>query len=292
MVFYRAWSIWLQLKKVLHILDAALLGRAFSHVPKDLSSIRVWSFGGSRTSLMVQIRTAELLQRMEEKYPMARAHAAAVGQAASTAGASTSAVGVTQPAGDESAFGVLREMDRIMDSGGVVDRPLAKKLSVLLNCRMTQTGFLFSPELAAGNTLPPGERNLLELYVAYRFVAFFRYVMRQLRNKLSFVIYGFACLVVGASVYPFQGRESLGTLMTLLFVLLLGGVAAVIIQMYRDPILKRLEEPSKGITETFEIAMKLIGVAGVPLFAVLASQFPSLAEVLLNWLQPLLETSH
>ncbi len=291
-VFYRAWSIWLQLKKVLHILDAALLGRAFSHVPKDLSSVRIWSLGSARTSLMVQIRTAELLQRMEEKYPMARAQAAAAGHAASTAGASTDPVSVTQPAEDESAFMVLREIAHIMDSGGIVDRPLAKKLSFLLNARMPQTGFLFSPELATSNPLPEAERNLLGLYVAYRFVAFFHYVVQQLRNKLTFVVYGFACLVVGASVYPFQGRESLGTLMTLLFVLLLGGVAAMIIQMYRDPILKRLEEPSKGITETFEIAMKLIGVVGVPLFAVLASQYPSLAEVLLNWLQPLLETSH
>ena len=291
--FCRAWNIWLQLKKVLHLLDAALLGRAFSHVPKDLASVRVWSFGSSRTSLMVQIRTAELLQRIEEKYPMARAQAAAaVGQAAATVEVPTGSVSLTQSPEDESAFLVLRKIAHIMDCGGVLDRPLAKKLSELLNARMPQTAFLFSPELAAASSLPAGEKNLLELYVAYRFVAFFHYVVLQLRNKLTFVVYGFACLVVGASVYPFQGRESLGTLMTSVFVLLLAGVAAVIIQMYRDPILKRLEEPSKGIAETFEIVMKLIGVAGVPLFAVLASQFPSLAEFLLNWLQPLLETSH
>ena len=48
----------------------------------------------------------------------------------------------------------------------------------------------------------------------------------------------------------------------------------MMIQMYQDPILKRLEEPSGGLAGTFDIASKLIGVAGVPLIAVLASQFP------------------
>jgi hypothetical protein len=80
--------------------------------------------------------------------------------------------------------------------------------------------------------------------------------------------------------------------MSFVFVLLLGGVAAMMVQMYRDPILKRLEEPSGGLSGTLEIAAKLIGVAGVPLLAVLASQFPSLAEVVLRWIAPLVEASH
>ena len=289
--FHRAWDVWSRLRKVLHFLDSALLGRAFSHVPKELASMRIWSFGGARVSLMVQIRTAELLQRMADKYPLATAQAAAAGggDAVSTyARVSSSPEGP----GGGSAFSALREVARILETGGVLDRPLAKKLSALLNGRMPQTGFLFDPEASAESTLRPGEKNLLELYVAYRFVAFFRYVMRQLRNMLSFVIYGYACLVVAASVYPFQGRQSLGTLMSFVFVLLLGGVAAMMLQMYRDPILKRLEEPSGGLSGTFDIAIKLIGVAGVPLLAVLASQFPSFAEVVLNWLRPLVEASH
>ena len=288
-VFQRAWSIWLQMKKVLHSLDGALLGGAFSHLPKEMSSLRMWSLGSMRTSLMVQSRTAVLLRRMQEKYPAQRAQAAA---AAAEGATESSASALGHNAEEDTPFSILRQLTRVLDTGGVVQRPLARKLSARLNCRMKQTGFLFSPDAAGSSTLPAGEKHLLELYVAYRFVAFFRYAMRQLRNKLTFVIYGFACLVVGTSVYPFQGRESLGTLMSFVFLLLLAGVAAMLIQIYRDPIFKRLEPPSTGFSETFEIATKLIGVAGVPLFAVLASQFPSLAEVLLNWLQPLLETSH
>jgi hypothetical protein len=289
--FHRAWDIWLRLRRVLHFLDSALLGKAFSHIPKGLASAKIWSFGGSRASFMVQIRTAELLQRMTDKYPLAAAQAAGAGGGAAGDTRTVTSAG-RQSSGGESAFCALRDVARTVDKGGVVDRALAKKLSARLNLRMPETGFLFDPELCAETELRPGEKNLLELYLAYRFVAFFRYVMRQLRNMLTFVIYGFACLVLAASVYPFQGRQSLGNLMTFVFVLLLGGVAAMMVQMYRDPILKRLEEPSGGLSGTFEIVSKLIGVAGVPLFAVLTSQFPALAEMVLSWLRPLVEASH
>jgi hypothetical protein len=289
--FHRAWDVWSQLRKVLHFLDSALLGGAFSHVPKGLASMRIWSFGGARISLMVQVRTAELLQRMADRYPLvtARASAAAGGSAVSIP---TNAGTRPESPGEASAFSALRDAARILDTMGALDRPLAKKISTLLNCRMPQTAFLFDPEASAESALRPGEKNLLELYLAYRFVAFFRYVMRQIRHMLSFVIYGYACLVVAATVYPFQGRQSLGALMSFVFVLLLGGVAAMMVQMYRDPLLKRLEQPSSGLSGTFEIAAKLIGVAGVPLLAVLASQFPSFAEVVMNWLRPLVEASH
>ncbi len=286
--FHRSWSVWIRMRKVLHFLDATALGAAFSQVPKELSSMRIWSAGGSRTSILVQVRTAELLEKMDQNYPMARVQAAVVGGSVVTA-----PISIRQAApGQESTFCLLRETNDALENRGVVSRPLAEKLSAALNRRMLQTGFLFDPECRTVNGLAPGERSALELYVAHRFVAFFRYVMLQLRNMLTFVVYGYACLVVGMTVYPFQGRESLGTLMSVVFVLLLGGVAAMIVQMYSDPILKQLEEPSTGWAESFGIATKVIGVAGVPLLAVLASQFPSIAGVILNWIQPLVEASH
>jgi len=290
-MLYRSWDVWSLLRKILHFLDAAMLGSAFSKIPKDLSSMRIWSFGGTRASLMVQIRTAKLLQRMEKEYPQAAAQTATA-RAVALACPLTSMSGGSQSANRAAVFDDLRQMRSILDAGDIVDRSLAARVSARLNERMLQTGFLFDPDASSDSAVSPGERNLLELYVAYRFVAFFRYVMRQLRNLLTFVIYGFACLVVGIAAYPFQGRESLGTLMSLIFVLLLGGVAAMMVQMYRDPILKRLERPSSGLSGTFDILTKVIGVAGVPLIAVLASQFPSVADVLLNWVRPLVEASH
>jgi len=281
-MLYRSWDVWSRLRKILHFLDAALLGSAFARVPKDLSSMRIWSFGGTRATYMVQVRTAELLQYMTDEYP------ATAGQSAGGASGGAN----SQNSGAVSAFAELRKMACTLESGAIVTRKMARDLSALLNSKMAQCGFLFDPEASAPITLWQGEKESLELYVAYRFVAFFRYVLHQLRNMLSFVIYGFACLVVGIAAYPFQGRESLGTLMGLVFVLLLGGVAVMITQMYRDPILRRLERPTGGVSEAFEIATKLIGVAGVPLLAVLASQFPSVAEVLLNWVRPLVEASH
>ena len=288
--FHRSWDVWLQLKRILHFLDTALLGDAFPQVPKELSSMRIWSFAGDRASVMVQVRTAELLQRMAKSFPPQAAQAAAAG-ASITSSLTSKEVSASHRSG-ASAFPELRKLARLLDTKSVVPRSLATNVSALLNERMPDASFLFDPDAAAKSDLAPEQKNLLELYLAYRFVALFRYVMRQLRNMLTFVIYGFACLVLATSTYPFQGRQSLGNLMSMVFVLLLLGVAAMMIQMYRDPVLKRLEEPSSGLSNTFEVAFKLIGVAGVPLFAVLASQFPSLAEALLNWFRPLVEASH
>jgi hypothetical protein len=218
---------------------------------------------------------------MNDKYPLVAAGTAQAGAPVSP-----------QASKVVSLFFKLRQMAGIARADGIVGRSLARQVSALLNERMPQTGFLFDQAASVPSTIRPGEKQLLELYVAYRFVALFRYVMRQLRNTLTFVIYGYACLVVGTSSYPFQGRQTLGTLMSFVFVLLLGGVAVMMIQMYQDPILKQLEEPTGGLAGTFDILTKVIGVAGVPLVAVLASQFPSVAEVLLSWVRPLVEASH
>jgi hypothetical protein len=283
--FHRSWSVWLRMRRVLHFLDATSVGKAFSDVPKELSSMRIWSVGGSRMSILVQVRTAELLEKLDKDYPAVQAQAAVVG-------GGTVSSSVAAGSSQESTFCLLRELNRVVESGGVVTRVLAEKVSAALNRRMSGIAFLFDPECRTDGDLAPGERPALELYVAYRFVALFRYVMLQLRNMLIFVVYGYACLVVGMTAYPFQGRESLGTLMSVTFILLLGGVAAMMVQMYRDPVLQQLEEPSTGLGETLGIAAKVIGVAGVPLLAVLASQFPSVAGVILNWIQPLVEASH
>jgi hypothetical protein len=288
--FYRSWNLWLQLKKVLRLLDTAMLGKAFSHVPKELSSMKIWSLGGTRISLMVQMRTAKLLQKLDKK-PAVRARAVAATADGLGIDCDGDSIG-PERTGTISPFSVLHEMAGLLHSGEVIGRPLARQLSACLNSRMAKAEFLFDPEAASVSTLPIAQRIDLEFYLALRFVAFFRYVMLQLRNQLTFVIYGFACLVVGMAVYPFQGRESLGTLTTFGFILLLGGVAVMMVQIYHDPILKRLEGTSGGVSGTFEIAMKVIGVAGVPLCAVLASQFPSIADVILNWVRPVLEVSH
>ena len=37
-----------------------------------------------------------------------------------------------------------------------------------------------------------------------------------------FLVYGYACLLISIAVYPIEGRRSLGGLLTLLFITLLG----------------------------------------------------------------------
>ena len=134
--------------------------------------------------------------------------------------------------------------------------------------------------------------DLEELYVAYRFVALFRYTMLQIRNMLWFLVYGYTCLLLSIAVYPFQGRQSLGGLLSLVFLTLLVGVAVLMFQMDRDPILRRLDNPSGAVGNFLSVASNLIMVGGIPLLAVLASQFPSVADFFSSWVRPLTGALH
>lgn len=82
-------------------------------------------------------------------------------------------------------------------------------------------------------------------------------------------------------------------LMSLLFAALLLAIGAMFSQMESDPILGKLEdaEASAG-SSFFRAAGKLLSVGGVPLLAVLASQFPAFAEMISRWIKPVSEALH
>src|SRR5437763_9785522 len=120
------------------------------------------------------------------------------------------------------------------------------------------------------------EQMRLCLYSSYRLVSLIRYAMLQLRNMLTFVVYGYAALLLCVAFYPFQGRQSLGSLMALVFAVLLSGITILFIQMDRNSILRRLHPPTSGSGEGFGILTKMLSIGGLPLLAVLASQFPAI----------------
>ena len=63
-------------------------------------------------------------------------------------------------------------------------------------------------------------------------------------------------------------------------------------QMDRDPILRRLDHPEGTVGNFLSVASNLIMVGGIPLLAVLASQFPGVADFFFSWVRPLMGASH
>ena len=128
----------------------------------------------------------------------------------------------------------------------------------------------------------------LHLYLALRLVALIRYTLLQMRNLLYFVVYGYMLAAISVIFYPFQGGKSLGELLSLVFAGLLVGIGAILVGIQRNSMLSRLENGSGDGTSYLQIAGHLLTVGGLPALALLASQFPAVAQFAFSWLRPVL----
>jgi hypothetical protein len=132
----------------------------------------------------------------------------------------------------------------------------------------------------------------LDRYLALRFVTLIRYVLLQMRNLMWFVVYGYFLAVVALIFYPFQGGKNLSNMLAVTFVIVLVLMAILMIEILRNPMLKRLEDPESNATTVLEAFFHLLSVGGVPALALLAWQFPWIGRVTFSWLRPLLSVFH
>jgi hypothetical protein len=68
--------------------------------------------------------------------------------------------------------------------------------------------------------------------------------------------------------------------------------AVMIVQMDRNAFLSQLEDTSPGETDYWSAGKRLLGVGGIPLIAILASQFPAIERFLLSWVKPTVDSLH
>jgi hypothetical protein len=129
---------------------------------------------------------------------------------------------------------------------------------------------------------------LKEEFVALRYLMFIRYVFRNLRNLLGFIIGGFILSAISLSSYTFQANRWIGLASTIALLALGAGVIVVFAGMDRDAILSRISATKPDeVGVTFYMRVAQFGV--LPLLTLLASQFPALNHILFSWLQPAVE---
>jgi hypothetical protein len=142
------------------------------------------------------------------------------------------------------------------------------------------------------NSMPPGSlppvRVLAEEYVALIYVNFLITVLLRIRTMIVCAIGLYVFLVLSVNSYPFEPHPALQTLSVVLIVLLGAAVGYVYSQMHRDPVLSRLTSSEPGELG-WDFWLKLGSAAAIPLFSLLATQFPEINQLLTSWLQPALE---
>jgi hypothetical protein len=136
----------------------------------------------------------------------------------------------------------------------------------------------------------PAEKRLIleEEFIALRCLIFLRYVFRQLRNLLGYIVAAFILSVISMSSYPFHGHRWLGLANAVTFVVLGIGVAIVFAEMDRDAILSRIYA-TKGDEVGRSFYFRMIRFGTLPLLTLLASQFPAVNHALFSWIGPAFE---
>jgi hypothetical protein len=142
-------------------------------------------------------------------------------------------------------------------------------------------------EKAVKAPLPP-LRILAEEYAALTYLNFLVTVLLRMRAFVISAAGIYVFIVLSTNVYPFEPHPALQTLAIVLLVAMGVSVAYVYAEMHREAILSRLTSNESGELG-WDFWLKLIAAGAIPVFSLLAVQFPAIGQVLFSWLEPALE---
>jgi len=134
----------------------------------------------------------------------------------------------------------------------------------------------------------PAMRTLAEEFAAIMYVNFLASVLLRIRT-LVFCAGGlYVLIVISVSVYPFEPRSALQTIMVLLLIVMALVVGYVYAEMHREAILSRLTSTKVGELG-LDFWLKFASAAAIPVLSLLAGQFPEINRILFSWLEPALQ---
>jgi hypothetical protein len=132
------------------------------------------------------------------------------------------------------------------------------------------------------------ETRLAEEFVCLVYVNFILSVLMRMRSLVMAAIGMFVFLLLSVGYYPFEPKQTMYSLLILLFLLIVGFVAVVYAQMHRDSTLSRITDTTPGELG-FDFWIRLAGFTAVPLLSLLLAQFPGVNNFLFSWLEPALQ---
>jgi len=137
-------------------------------------------------------------------------------------------------------------------------------------------------------TTLPLYRALAEEYVALVYVNFLVSVLLRIRTLVISAAGMYVFIVLSLNVYPFEPHPSLQTLAVVLLLIMGAAVGYVYAEMHREAILSRLTSTLPGELG-WDFWIKFASAAAIPVFSLLAAQFPGINQFLFSWLEPALQ---
>jgi len=148
----------------------------------------------------------------------------------------------------------------------------------------------WKPEIES-EPAPNGKEDVYDLAqapVALHFSTYISYAVHQIQNLLWPLSLGFVLLTISLKSYSFQSPQLIGRFLILTLIVIGYFIWTCMSQIERNPILSRMTGTTAGeLNKDFYV--KLIGYGALPVLGVLASQFPSISNFLLSWVEPSLQ---
>ncbi len=310
LTWLRFLNAWWVLKGFLRDLERLPIRAAFRRMPRE-QSLPIWHWRASETFLLmlsqsldyarglislsptlahqcglqrVETATAEVFQALSSPQPAAASLAVKAGHGGPDAPAEASRAAASQSQSlqlpDQGK--PRRKLDLLRTAESVLEEVMAGLIASSLAAYWKRSGGDQDPK-------PDEITAQAENLVALRYYSFLRYAVAEMRNLLFFVVLGFTLMLLALKSYPFRAYQTINWSVTCLFILLGAGVLVVLADMERNPVLSLLEEGSVPGKLGKNFYLQALSYGSVPLFTLLASQFPAISNVLFSWVQPGLE---
>jgi hypothetical protein len=134
----------------------------------------------------------------------------------------------------------------------------------------------------------PTYQAMMEEYVALIYVNFLVSVLLRIRTLVISAGGIYVFLVLSMNTYPFEPHPALQTLAVVLLLAMGGAVGYVYAGMHRETILSKLTSTEPGQLG-LDFWIKFASAGAIPVFSLLAAQFPSINQFLFSWLEPALQ---
>lgn len=289
---------WFCFRKLLRALEQSPLRFAFSRLPETFSWSPVWRIGGAKRSFLIQTRSVEYMNcagRDAKPYaqrvflPIFGAHK--VARSDGSQRDVRALMGVVLKREQEGLRLLAAQMRQLRQDFEAVANYWCQDLSIWLE----KGGADDSDKASRRADVPSFEsikhsqlRLLKGEFIALRFVAFIRYIGLQMRNQLLFISVGFVLALCALKSYPFQQRQTISWILIGLFAILTIGIVVVFAEMDKDAILSRISNTEAGKLD-WQFLVRIVGFGALPLVTILASQVPSISNLLFSWIRPGLE---
>ena len=281
--------VWRQLKKLLEALERHPIRHAFSRLDKEISWIPLVSTVPAR-SLVVSTRSMDCLRSLHTlTVAFGRSDPEiekAVSDAESVLNTSYGSIRKKVSAG-QSHSDNYREFQHELDR-------LAQHMirQVTPDWERGHSESVTNELQRRNQTDPLDDRGritiLQEEFIALRLLLYIRYVLRQLRNWLGFLIGGFMISIISMNSYPFQAHRWIGLASLITFLTIGTGVGMVFAEMDRDAILSRITYTKANRVGT-AFFLRLGRFGALPFLTVLAAQYPSVNRALFFWVKPVFD---